>query len=138
MRILPGLCIFLIVLASCHKSNSNAPTRLYGQWLFTKEIVSGPGTWTNYAPSDSAVILHLNLDNSYSYTLNGRVVSAGTFQAKLGSGSASTSDQLILHQSSGSAVNGDFNYTLHDGFLILDPNLLNPGLHWTYYYVFIP
>lgn len=139
MRNLPGLCILLITMAACHKSSGGgSDSGLYKDWLFTKEIVSGGGSTTFYPPADSTVILHLHSDNSYSLSVKGHTTSSGTFQVKPAGPGGSPGPELIFNQRSGSAFLVDERYTLQGNSLVLSPALLNPGLHWTFYYAAIP
>ena len=139
MRYLPGLCTLLITLAGCHKSRSSgSDSRLYRNWLFTKETIAGGTTNTFYPPADSTVILHLNSDNSYLLSVRGHTTSSGTFQVKPAGPGGSPGPELIFSQQSGGPFFGDERYTLDGNSLMLSSALLNPGLHWTFYYEAIP
>jgi hypothetical protein len=64
----------------CHKSNNtHTPQGLTQNWRENSIYAGGFAGGTYTVPSDSAFILSLNTDSTYTYRRNGQTISSGTY-----------------------------------------------------------
>jgi hypothetical protein len=97
-----------LVLFACKKS-AQVPASYIGRWQW---ISSSFGPRTTTPAADSAVILNLETGNQYQATLNGQIVTAGSFQLNSSSNGPvlqfNNINQPVGNHTSGSTGSGYF------------------------------
>jgi len=70
----------LLALASCHKTNKVNDPQVPGDWKFVRMDWSAAAISQFLPGKDTTIVLHLQADHTYSITVNGHVLSGGTFE----------------------------------------------------------
>ena len=126
MKTLIAILLFPIVIInfSCTKeSNSSLNVSITGKWKYLYKSGGFTGKDTLYPQVNELVILSLNVDNSYSTSVNGQITARGIYKI--------TTLQSIFTNSNQPAIQFDY-FSPNSGLLIelTEPNLTFVDNHY--------
>jgi len=139
MKYLTGLCLLLIVLASCHKTKDGGLRQQLElseqQWRLSEWDVMGGGIARSYPGPDTTIVLNLDPNGSYTVQINGQPYSNGSFRLSEATASGINEPEIIfsntLQLKPGLGIVADDTYSISGGTLTLRSALLNPGLSFS-------
>lgn len=130
----------LLAMASCHKSNKTVDPQVLGDWKWVRMDYSTAQIWQTFPGQDSTIVLHLQSDRGYTITVNGHILSQGTFEQTVLKYDNSAPYPALVFDNLPQLETDVFiplksTYTINGDNLSMRSYFLSPGGSGTYFFV---